>query len=62
MVRSGKQNRQPTVGRRERGAGSAPTYLRVVDVMHLIENDEFDVSDKVRTLVKHTPEDLRSHD
>ena len=30
--------------------------------MHFVENDELDVTDEIRTLVKHTSEDFRSHD
>ena len=38
------------------------TCLRVVDIMDLIENHELDVSDEVRTFVKHAPQNLRGHD
>jgi hypothetical protein len=37
------------------------THLRVVDVVHFVENNKLDVSDQVGTLVEHAPEDLRSH-
>lgn len=62
MVRSGKQKRKTIVGEAGLREICLPTYLCVVDVMHLIENDKFDVTDKIRTLVKHAPEDLRGHD
>lgn len=38
------------------------TYLGVIDIMHLIKNDEFDIPDEIRTLVKHASENLRGHD
>ena len=37
------------------------TYLRVVDVVYLIEDHELDVTDKISTFVEHASEYLRSH-
>ena len=36
--------------------------LRIVDVMDLVEDDEFDVSDQVSSTVEHTSQDLGCHD
>ena len=44
-----------------RGAENTSTCLRIVNIMDLIENDEFDISDEVRSLVKHTSENLCGH-
>jgi hypothetical protein len=38
------------------------THLCIIDIMNLVENHELHVSDEVRTLVKHAPENLGSHD
>ena len=37
-------------------------YLCVIYVVHLVEDDELYVSNKVCTLVQHTPQNLSSHD
>ena len=36
-------------------------YLCVIYVVHLVEDDEFHVSNKVCTLVQHTPQNLSGH-
>lgn len=38
------------------------TNFCVIHVMHLIENDEFDVANKICTLVQHTPQNFGRHD
>lgn len=61
MTHWGEQNRQTIAGEGGEGENTF-THLCIVDVMHLVENNEFDVTDEVRTLVKHAPENLGSHD
>ena len=36
--------------------------LRIVDIVHLVEDDPLDVPDDVSALVQHGPQDLRRHD
>jgi hypothetical protein len=36
--------------------------LFIVDVMHLVEDDPFDISDSGRVVVEHLLEDLGRHD
>ena len=37
-------------------------YLSVVHVMYFVEDDEFDVSNKVRSFIEHASQDLCRHD
>jgi hypothetical protein len=38
------------------------TTLRIVHVMHFIEDNEFDVSDQIGTTVEHASKNFRCHD
>ena len=37
-------------------------HLRVVDIMHFVEDDELDIPYQVRALVEHAAQNLRGHD
>ena len=41
--------------------GKTFTCLSIIDIMNLVENDEFNISDEIRTLVEHASENFRGH-
>lgn len=37
------------------------TYLGVIDIVHLVKDDELDISNQVGALVQHTPKNFGRH-
>jgi hypothetical protein len=41
--------------------GGMIAHLGVIDIVDLIKDDEFNISDQISSLVEHTPQDLGRH-